>query len=222
MPKAREVNEILSIDLKPVSSVIGKKEDRRYLVYAVCEFSKFIVGGISPNKEAENVAKVLLDISCLNGLVYPSGGFHMDNGNEFKKNYVSDIARRLGVKVTLTPSYSPWSNGVAERRHGVVDVTIKKMMEDEKSLDISDALKHALWARNMEVGSHGYSPYQVVYGKSPAIPGVSDGNVCSDSLITDAEIVRRHFGRQEEARKHVRAADASRRIKDALKSRVFP
>ena len=42
LQKAREVNEILSIDLKPVSSVLRKKEDKRYLVYAVCEFLKFI------------------------------------------------------------------------------------------------------------------------------------------------------------------------------------
>ena len=81
--KAREVNEIRSIDLKPVSSLIKNKNDPRYIVYAVDEFSKFIVGGISPNKEAENVAKVILEISCLKGLGYPSGGFFMDNGTEF-------------------------------------------------------------------------------------------------------------------------------------------
>ena len=116
LPKAREVNEIISIDLKPVSSLLGNKNDTRYIVYSVCEFSKFITGGISPNKEAENVAKVILDISCLKGLGYPTGGFFMDNGTEFKKNFVSDLARRLGVTVSLTPSYSPWSNGIAERR----------------------------------------------------------------------------------------------------------
>ena len=68
LPKAQEVNEILSIDLKPVSSLLGKSEDQRQMVYAVCEFSKFIVGGVSPNKEAEKVAKVISEISCLKGL----------------------------------------------------------------------------------------------------------------------------------------------------------
>ena len=93
LPKAREVNEGFSIDLKPVLSLIGKKEDSRYIVYAVCEFSKFITGGISNNKETESVAKVILDICCPKGLGYPSGGFLMDNGKEFKKNFISDIAR---------------------------------------------------------------------------------------------------------------------------------
>ena len=85
------------------------------------------------------------------------------------------------MSVYLTPAYSPWSNGAAERRHGAVDLTIRKMIEDDSSLTLPDALNHALWARNMEVGRHGHSPFQIVFGKSPAIPGVSEGNLCTDS-----------------------------------------
>ena len=36
------------------------------------------------------------------------------------------------------------------------------------------------------------------------------------------DVVRKHFKRQEDARRIVREADASRRVKDAIRSRVFP
>ena len=50
----------------------------------------------------------------------------------------------------------------------------KKMMEDDSDLKLEDALKHAIWAKNMEIQRHGLSPYQVVYGKYPFLPGISD------------------------------------------------
>ena len=73
-------------------------------------------------------------------------------------------------------------------------------MEDDQALNIEEALEHALWARNMEIGRHGMSPYQVVYGKSPVLPGITDGNIMTDSLITQADAVRLHFRRQDTER----------------------
>ena len=98
-----------------------------------------------------------------------------------------------------------------------IDLTIKKLMDDDKNIKLEEALEHALWARNMEIGRHGYSPYQVVFGKSPTLPGITDGTPMSDSLITDADAVRLHFQRQEAARVELRKYDSHRRLKDALK-----
>ena len=222
LPKAREINETVSVDLKPVSSLLGNAKDNRQIVYMVDEFSKLTAAGISKSKEADDVAKVILDVWCLDGVGYPSRSFYMDNGTEFKKNNLEEVSRRLGIKLQLTPAYSPWSNGACERRHGTVDLTAKKLMEEDKDLSLSDAIKHAVWAKNIEIGRHGMSPFQIIYGKSPTLPGVSDGTVMSDSVITDAEIIRKHFQRQERARLEIRKADASRRLKEALKARVMP
>ena len=93
-------------------------------------------------------------------------------------------------------------------------------MEDDQTISVEDALSHSVWARNCEVGRHGFSPFQLVFGKSPFIPGISDGNVTTDGPITEAESVRLHFNRQEKAREEFRKADRSKRIKDALGSRL--
>ena len=106
--------------------------------------------------------------------------------------------------------------------NGAVNLTVKKLLEDDKSLNLEDALQHALWARNMEIGRLGRSPYQIVLGKSPALPGLTDGNVVTDSIITESDAVRLHFDRQEKVRVLYRQADANRRLKDAEKARVQP
>ena len=116
------------------------------------EFSRFINAIIIKNKESESVVKGVLDEWCLSGLEYPTQCFHVDNCKEFKGNTLEAIAKRTGIKVQVTPSYSAWSNGTVERKHATVDNTVKKLLADNDSLKIEDALKHSLWAKNMEIG----------------------------------------------------------------------
>ena len=144
--KAREVNETVSVDLKPVSSLTGDQKDGRQIVYIMDEFSRFTAAGISKNKEAEEVVKIILNKWCLGMMGYPSRSFFADNGTEFKGKTLEHLSRRLGVKVELSPSYSPWSNGGNERRHGAVNLTVKKLMEEDRSLKLDDALQHTIWA----------------------------------------------------------------------------
>ena len=92
----------------------------------VDEFSRYTLAGVSKNKEADEVAKVILKKWCLSGPSYPSRSFFLDNGSEFKKNNLEEISRKTGIKLQLTPAYSPWSNGACERRHGNIDITVKK------------------------------------------------------------------------------------------------
>ena len=188
LPKAREVNEVVSVDLKPVESIRNKCDDRQ-IVYMVDKLSRFTAAGISKNKEAENVMKVILDKWCDTGVGHPSKALFADNGNEFKGRHLEELCKRLNIRMKLTPSYSAWSNGICERRHGAIDLTVKKMLEEDKDLDIAEALKKAVWARNIAIGRHGYSPYQIIYGRSPTIPGILDGNVITDGKITSSEVV---------------------------------
>ena len=44
LPKATTVNETVSLDLKNVSSLIGKATDKRFVLYFVDEFSKYTRG----------------------------------------------------------------------------------------------------------------------------------------------------------------------------------
>ena len=59
LPKATEANEVVSLDLKNVSSLVNKPEDKRYILYLTDEFSKFIKGVVIPNKEGETIVKAI-------------------------------------------------------------------------------------------------------------------------------------------------------------------
>ena len=222
LPKARTLNEAVSLDLKPLSSLLEDPQDKRQIVYIMDEFSRFTVGKISKSKEPEAVAKIVLDEWCLDGMGYPSGYFFCDNGSEFKGDLLAEVTKKTGTKIKLTPSYSAWSNGGIERKHGAIDLTIKKMMEEDKDMKIEEALKHSVWARNMEIGKFGYSPYQLVYGKSPFLPGISEGNVLTDQTIPQEDVVRRHFINQEKARVEMRKSEANNRLKEAFNTRIQP
>ena len=88
------------------------------------------------------------------------------------------------------PSYSPWSNNLNERNHASTDITIKKLMEDDK-MPLSDSLvKAAAWTHNTSINKLGYSPLQLVTRKAVTVPGLTTSNVATKS-ITDSEAVRR-------------------------------
>ena len=132
------MNETVFIDLKHVATILDNKKDKRQIVYMVDSFSNFTAAGISKSKEAEAVSNVFLRKWCLmgGGLGYPSNSFFCDNGTEFCfcNEFLEEISRKLSIKIQLTPSYSPWSNGGCERRHTAVDITIRKLLDDDKDI----------------------------------------------------------------------------------------
>ena len=87
----------------------------------------------------------------LAGPGYPTRSFFLDNGTEYKKNNLEELSRKVGIKLELTPAYSPWSNGACERRHGTIDLTVRKLMDDDTSLKLEEALEHSVWAKNVRV-----------------------------------------------------------------------
>ena len=84
-----------------------------------------------------------------------------DNGKEFVNKELRALCKKDGINLTLSPSLSPWSNGGNERRHAVIDISIKKLLEDDPTLDLQDAIDHACFARNNEVGPLGFFPQQL-------------------------------------------------------------
>ena len=87
------MNEVVSLDLKPVATVTNNQNDKRQIVYIIDEFSRFTVAAISKNKEAENVSKEILDNWCLKGPGYPYKCFHCDNGTDFRQETRPEASR---------------------------------------------------------------------------------------------------------------------------------
>ena len=66
----------------------------------------------------------------------------------------------------------------------------------------------------------GFSSFQIVFGRNPNIPGITNGNNSSLNTTFTSPDVRKHIERLQRAREAFATADSDNRIKRALKSRI--
>ena len=152
---------------------------------------------------------------------FPSIGFWADNGPEFQNGELNEYSSKFGFTVKFGPTYSPWSNGINERNHASADTVVKKMMESDKNLTLSSAVNLASWAHNTNVNVLGFDPMSLVTGKSVSYPGISMGNLATDSSFS-SEFVQRIMERHKEVTSAFRKEEYSNKLKIAEKARKRP
>ena len=119
-----------------------------------------------------------------------------DNGGEFNNPEVLDLAEKYGMKMhAVTAAHSPYSNGICEKNHEIVDRMMSKIMADDKDISENEALNHALFAKNIEPNNKGFSPFQIVYGTNPNIPGITNSTPSSLNSEFASQDVREHLTR---------------------------
>merc|ERR1712074_193365 len=68
------------------------------------------------------------------------------------------------------------------------------------------------------MGTHGYSPLQLVTGKNIVLPGLSNGNIATESLYDD-EAIRRIMERHYEILKQYRQVEFTKKLERAKDTR---
>jgi len=210
IPRATDFNSIVSFDLK----TMGKK----YILWMICTFTKFIKGVVVNDKNPQTIVKALHNSWCME-IGFPTIGWWCDNGGEFRNATMEEFVNKLGLTINFTPSYSPWSNGVNERNHYSCDVIIKKIMEESKKVTLQEAVSMASWTHNTNQNTLGYSPLQLVTGKSIVLPGLSNGNMTTESLYDD-EAVRGIMERHHEILKDYREVEFTKKLERAKETRA--
>merc|ERR1711867_207939 len=112
----------------------------------------------------------------------------------------------------------PWSNGINERNHASCDITIKKVMEDNKTGLTDTVIKTAAFTHNTNVNRAGYSPLTLVTGKAVTILGLTMGNEGSES-VTDSEAVRRIMETIHKSTSEFREAETRERGREGERER---
>ena len=167
----------------------------KYILWMVCACTRFVKGAVILNKELETIIRALHEEWCLD-VGFPMVGFWSDNGGEFRNSKMEEFVSKLGLRIGFTPSYSPWANGGNKQNHYSCDVIIKKLMMDDKRLSLPVAVKMAAWTHNTNVIVLGYTPLQLMTGKSVVLPGLVTGNLATESLYYDEtvrKIMERHL-----------------------------
>merc|ERR1712237_167354 len=172
LPKVTDFNQIVTLDLKQWKSQL--------ILWMVCSFTRFIKGVVIPHKEAVVVMKsVMKDWNCNFGI--PSIGYWADNGSEFKNKKMMEFCNKNGLTIRFGPAHSPWANGINERNHASADKIIAKILEDDKKMTLEEAVAYASWCHNTNVNRKGYSPMQLVTRKPVIIPGMTTGDITTES-----------------------------------------
>ena len=119
-----------------------------------------------------------------------------------------------------TAAYSPFSNGLCERNHAVVDEMVAKIKAEQPDLPLKVALSWAVNAKNCLQMVGGFSPYQLVYGRNPKLPSTLSDELPALEGTTSSEMVAKHLNASHSARKAFIAAEASEKIRRALRHKV--
>ena len=225
LPRASEVNQVVSIDLKIIPQNDPIKKKYYVILYMIDEFTKIIKGRAIKDKEPKTIAKALYDSWIIGdglGPGRPKTGFFADNGGEFVGKEFVEFANSLGVSVTHTAANAPHMNGSVERNHAIVDHIIEKIREDQPNVEFQKVIDTACMCKNSEINYTGFSPLQVYTGSNPSFLEIGNDSITITNNIknNDAEFERMNVLRK--GRMAVREAESSDKLKRILKARAQP
>ena len=142
-----------------------------------------------------------------------------DNGGEFANEQFIQLCQQFNIEPLTTAAYAPWSNRVCERHNLTLTEMVKKIKEDNQC-DYEVALSWALMAKNMLSNVHGYSAYQLVFGKNPNLPSALTDKLPALSGTTTSKMVGEHISALYRARKAFTETECSERLRRALRKQT--
>lgn len=142
----------------------------RYILVFVDHLTRFAEAFALPDQKAETVAKVFAESIVLRHGVPRQ--LLTDQGANFTGKLMRELCDVLRVKRLRTTAYHPECNGAVER----LNQTLVKIMShyvNEDQRDWDRWVPFATFAYNTAVHEGtGESPYYLLYGRDPVIPGV--------------------------------------------------
>ena len=210
-PMATRFNEKVAMDLK--------KWRESWILHLVDMWSRFSVSVfINRKKSSEVIDKIM---TCWVGAAFGvMESILTDNGGEFNSDEMREVCSILNVEVCTTAAQSPFQNGLCERNHAVTDSMLVKMEEQCSSTPIEVLLCWANMAKNSLQMYHGYSSYQLVFGKNPNLPNITGDQLPALEGRTTSEILAMHINGLHAARRAFIASETDERIRRALRCKI--
>ena len=207
------MNDIVALDLKEY-----KKGDT-YFLHMIDLATRFSRSCITRSKDPKEIVECIITTWLGSGLGAPRQ-FLCDNGGEFANDTFLDLCENMNIQVKHTAGYSPFSNGLCEKNHAVIDDMVYKMKSEQPELPLNIALAWAVNAKNCLQSVGGFSPHQLVYGRNPNLPNSMNDELPALEGKTSSEVIARHLNACHSARRAFIAAEASEKVRRALKAGV--
>ena len=187
IPLARDFNEVVTMDLK-----VWDTKKNIYFLHLIDMATRFSISTVIHKKDKQVIIDKIIQKWIGTGLGCP-GKFLADCGGEFANEEFLDVCENLNITVMNTAAESPFSNGLCERNHAVIDEMVHKMLEDYPKCPLEIALSWAVHAKNTLQMVGGYSPYQLVYGRNPKLPSVLSDELPALEGTTISEVFANHL-----------------------------
>ena len=136
-----------------------------WYMHIIDEFTRFSNAAIIRNKHAA----VRTFLKCWLSLFGAPREIFSDNRSEFTGVDFFEMCNSFGIKMSKSPSSSPWSNGVCERHNQTLTAMLLEIQEDNKC-GWETALVWAISAKNAIINHSGLSPAQLVFGRIGKYP----------------------------------------------------
>ena len=206
-----DVNDILCMDLKTLST-------GHLMFHAIDLFSRFSSTTLIPNKNRDTIISALFKFWIT--IFGRPNVVLTDNGGEFVNESFKEMCEQLEITIKTTAGYAPYSNGVCERHNGIIAESYDKLI-DELHCEPAIALAWATNAKNSLENTFGYSPYMMILGKTPSIPGLSNVKmITSLNETTVSKILLDHLNCMYQSRAAFLKANNSERVKRSLRDRI--
>ena len=209
-PLASKFNDVIAMDLKVFSLT-----KNIYFIHFIDLFTRFAKAKVIRSKEPKVIVEAFISTWLTAGFGAPNKVL-VDNGGEFDNNDYLEAMEQYNIEVCATGASSPWSNGICERNHAVVDVMVYKMLEESPKMKVETALTHAVNAKNSIQNYNGYAPIQLVTGSLPNLPNVLNNALPATEKPSSPDL-EEHLSAMHSARRAFMKAESSEKIKRAIR-----
>ena len=140
----------------------------KHLLVIGDHFSKWCEAFPTKDQKATTVAPIL--VSKLFSRFGPPDVLHSDQGTNFESNLMKDICNMMGIHKSRTTAYHPQGDGQVERQNRTLQEILSTFVADHPG-DWDLFVDLAVYAYNTSRHeSTGFSPYEIVFGRTPRMP----------------------------------------------------
>ena len=213
LPLATDFNQVVTMDLK-----IWNQNKNEYIFYLIDAFTRYQVATVINQKTPDQVINAIFE-KWIQYFGIPDKVLS-DNGGEFSNAEMQEVSNRINLKLFTTGAQSPWQNGICERNHAHTDNILQSVLRDYPQLSLKSALTWACTAKNSLTTIHGYSPFQLVFGRNIRLPNILNDPPPTYEIKTMSKALADNLAAIHATREAHMKAESCEKLKRALKSKV--